>query len=611
MARQHDHASAVAARSGMRAAALPSAAAPQRPSRRLACACGGVCPSCSRPGDAIERQADRWADGVAPTLPRLPASASGAPLPARAAFEDRFGSDLSAVRLHHDAAAQQRSAMLGARAFTQGDDIFFGAGEYAPGSARGRHLLAHEVAHTLQPRARGVIARKTLTDLPQSVRLVIQVSRTAPAPADVQTWVKNYFDASSGISATPGVPVEFGTEISDAQQKKGLGAVVNELMSVSHVVVTPATPTTPEERSNTDPENWPLGPNSLLDLALDLRAHGGEHAVFRFTRYSDAGTEKVLVEKTRVLAAAGTTASVAPATTGTFTGGVAVGKIRLQIDSTFGDDRGKRIADAVALLPEMLRDRADGLSFVDGGAGQGPGGENGHYDAATDQVSLYGDLFAASVRQVGAASSSAYQIVHEIGHVVDLRPLFAAQRARDAAKEAKKKLEAPKPFDINDTDIFAGEKKPDPAAQAEIARLKTEIDTQNKLVASAKSVAGSEVGTATESMLTEFAKALAADGVTAVKDAKKRNAATEAANVKAQAANEADPSGVQKPIRPLEPTLSTGLSRYAATDLMEAYAENYALYVLDETLLQALRPKTHAYFVKAFPKAPPAAPGGV
>ncbi|MFY9511795.1 MAG: DUF4157 domain-containing protein, partial [Rubrivivax sp.] len=519
----------------------------------------------------------------------------------RAAFEPGFGADLSPLRLHADAAAQARSAELGARAFSIGGDIHVGRGEYAPQTARGRQLLAHEIAHTLQPAARGRVMRKTLTDLPQSTRLAIQVSRTPPAPADLATWVTNYFNPKSGTSRTPGLPVEYGAEISDAQQQKGLAAVAAELLAVSHVVVTPKTETEPEQRTNTDPENWPLGPNNLLDLALDLRAWGGEHAVFRFVRYSDGGSEKLLIEKTHVIAAAGTTATTVPAVSGTHTGSITVGKIKIDIDSSFGDARGKTIEDAVALLPELLRAKADGLRFVDAGSGQGPGGENGHYDALADRVDLYGALFAASTRQVGSADNTAYQIVHEIGHAVDLRPLFAAQRARDAAVAAKKKLEAPQPVDVNNLDPLSGlgDDKPDPQRQAQIAKLQKEIDTQNAAMASAKSIAGSEVGGDTESMLTEFAKALAADGVTAVKDAKKRNAAVEAANA-------ANPSGPQKP---LEKMLSNSgsVSRYAATDLMEAYAESYSLYVLDEALLKALRPKTHAYFVKAMPKTAPGA----
>lgn len=76
----------------------------------------------------------------------------GAPLPeaSRAELEAAFGRDLSHVRVHADAAAAAAAVRLGAEAFTVGRDIFFAAGAFAPDSARGRGVLAHEVAHTLQ-----------------------------------------------------------------------------------------------------------------------------------------------------------------------------------------------------------------------------------------------------------------------------------------------------------------------------------------------------------------------------------------------------------------------------------------------------------------------------
>ena len=80
----------------------------------------------------------------------------GAPLPEdiRARFEASLGADLSAVRVHTGAASADASAAIGARAYTLGQDIHFGAGEYTPGSQDGLHLLAHEVAHTVQQAGR-------------------------------------------------------------------------------------------------------------------------------------------------------------------------------------------------------------------------------------------------------------------------------------------------------------------------------------------------------------------------------------------------------------------------------------------------------------------------
>jgi hypothetical protein len=184
--------------------------APRRvPPGGSACACGGACPRCalsaastpalaiqrkpaiSAPGDACEREADAVADtvvGMAEPAPgavqRQAASAviqpkqrpsaadaagldastavdvaaqGGTPLPdtVRSWFEPRFGHDFSQVRVHADDAAANAARGVEARAYTSGSNIVFGAGEYAPTTAQGRRLLAHELTHVVQQGAAG------------------------------------------------------------------------------------------------------------------------------------------------------------------------------------------------------------------------------------------------------------------------------------------------------------------------------------------------------------------------------------------------------------------------------------------------------------------------
>lgn len=85
----------------------------------------------------------------------------GSPLPeeSRKHFEGRFGTDFSQVRVHADDAAAGLAVSLNAAALTVGSDIYFGSGRYAPGTAEGRTLLAHELAHTLQPAGEGISAQ--------------------------------------------------------------------------------------------------------------------------------------------------------------------------------------------------------------------------------------------------------------------------------------------------------------------------------------------------------------------------------------------------------------------------------------------------------------------
>lgn len=148
----------------------------------------------SRPGDASEREAERWADSVVstpqaapcaacaggtsvctrckqPQVARRTASDAGrdatGELPAalgsgqaldpatRAFMEPRFGHDFGAVRVHVDRAADHSARAFDALAYTVGRDVVFRADQYAPHSDGGRRLLAHELSHVVQQRAAG------------------------------------------------------------------------------------------------------------------------------------------------------------------------------------------------------------------------------------------------------------------------------------------------------------------------------------------------------------------------------------------------------------------------------------------------------------------------
>nr|WP_294924148.1 DUF4157 domain-containing protein [uncultured Flavobacterium sp.] len=65
-------------------------------------------------------------------------------------MESGFGTDFSDVKIHTDTNAVQMSQELGAQAFTNGNDVYFNEGKYNPGSKEGKHLLAHELTHTIQ-----------------------------------------------------------------------------------------------------------------------------------------------------------------------------------------------------------------------------------------------------------------------------------------------------------------------------------------------------------------------------------------------------------------------------------------------------------------------------
>jgi pyrrolidone-carboxylate peptidase len=76
----------------------------------------------------------------------------GSPLPesTRSEMGAAIGADFSNVRIHTGGEAVQLSQDLSAHAFTHGSDVYFNSGKFSPHTEGGRHLLAHELVHTVQ-----------------------------------------------------------------------------------------------------------------------------------------------------------------------------------------------------------------------------------------------------------------------------------------------------------------------------------------------------------------------------------------------------------------------------------------------------------------------------
>lgn len=68
----------------------------------------------------------------------------------RSFFEPQFGHDFSKVRVHSDPVAEQSAREVNAHAYTIRNDIVFAKDQFAPETARGRQLIAHELSHVVQ-----------------------------------------------------------------------------------------------------------------------------------------------------------------------------------------------------------------------------------------------------------------------------------------------------------------------------------------------------------------------------------------------------------------------------------------------------------------------------
>ena len=184
------------------------------------CGCSGSGEKCDACKDDESRLVQRKATCAmpaveAPAIVHCALGNAGHPLDAatRAYMEPRFGFDFSQVRIHSDALAAQSANAIQALAYTVNNSIAFSAGSYAPETASGRRLLAHELAHVIQQRSAPALAQDQVAvgsahdaveqDAEQSARTALSggaaavsqprlssaaVIRRAPAPAASDTW---------------------------------------------------------------------------------------------------------------------------------------------------------------------------------------------------------------------------------------------------------------------------------------------------------------------------------------------------------------------------------------------------------------------------------------
>ncbi len=187
----------------------------------------------------------------------------------RAYFEPRFGVDFGRVRLHAGGEASQTARALGARAFTVGEHVAFGSGEYARETAAGRRLMAHELTHVVQQGA--------------------SPSGFAPHALPVQRQPSGGQDAASGVTAQDIFPVPQGsrvvlgrimpnTQFALLSRFDPQTAAALRVMDGQEAVVTTATPDL-FEATIAGPVTLPAAreqpERTLRDITLRLQRSGG------------------------------------------------------------------------------------------------------------------------------------------------------------------------------------------------------------------------------------------------------------------------------------------------------------------------------------------------
>jgi Domain of unknown function (DUF4157) len=126
----------------------------QTPALRRKCSSGGSRDKCKdeEKGTLQRKAAGTVTPTEAPPIVHDVLRTPGHPLDGetRSFMETRFDHDFSQVRIHADSMAAHSAVEVHARAYTVGRDVVFAAGQFAPSTAQGRTLLAHELAHVTQ-----------------------------------------------------------------------------------------------------------------------------------------------------------------------------------------------------------------------------------------------------------------------------------------------------------------------------------------------------------------------------------------------------------------------------------------------------------------------------
>jgi hypothetical protein len=150
-------------------------------------------------------------------------------------METRFGTDFGSVRVHTNSLAAASAAAIGARAYTLGSEVVFGAGQYAPDTTAGLHTLAHELTHVVQqrsgghddrgPPADGSVVRRTCDQVESFYRSSPRYCRDdsfSPSTHSGKTCYRELLSSSFGCEARDHCCFDSNGTVEDSRDASGM-----------------------------------------------------------------------------------------------------------------------------------------------------------------------------------------------------------------------------------------------------------------------------------------------------------------------------------------------------------------------------------------------------
>lgn len=182
----------------------------------------------AKPKSALQRTAinDLPSEGVPPMVEEVLASPGQAlDSSTRSDLEPRFGQDFSQVKIHTDELADSSARSVNAWAFTVGNHLVFGDGQYAPNTSSGRQLLTHELAHVVQQTGPNPIAPR------------LQARSRATEMDDLLEWWDSSSDAVQALNLLSGMaPTDFNDTLNEMVKSRQIVRFINRLPGRAEVV---------------------------------------------------------------------------------------------------------------------------------------------------------------------------------------------------------------------------------------------------------------------------------------------------------------------------------------------------------------------------------------
>ncbi len=341
----------------------------------------------------------------------------------------KMGADFSGVKIHNDSNAAEMSSEIGAKAFTHGNDIYFNKAQYDPSSNKGKHLLAHELTHTVQQSD-----NIQKTDDPEKLGDLTEDQRKG---IKAQTWGRIDDFSSFFNAATPIDKPELGTDVKilygkiPEQLKPGFQRVCRALAG-SKVIL-------PNSQKD---DYFPINTTVTLGLDFDFSTnlkgielaepdktkYNGSKLAFRFTFFSGENGKEILIED--------------------------LGPMTLKAEKESQDDTlfnkyfilgtgNFKTAKEITLLIGAINGINESLLAAATTGGKitinrkpNHAGDEALYDINDHTITVYDVFYTLENSDVvfgdaknGYTSGMSFTIIHELGHAIDwipVKPLYDA-----------------------------------------------------------------------------------------------------------------------------------------------------------------------------------------